>query len=58
MLMPNVYTIGIQWLENIEVQDDPQGQFKGETDSFDIQRVFNLIPSSLDLKEFYKIQNP
>jgi hypothetical protein len=55
MNMPNVYTIGVQWAENIEVENDPHGQFKGESDKFDIERFFKMITFNLDLKDVYKM---
>ena len=51
--MPNVYTLSIQWLENIEIQNDPNGLFKQDTTQFDIQKIFDLIHYKLDLNEFY-----
>jgi hypothetical protein len=51
--MPNVYTFGLQWLTNIEVQNDPLNQFQQETSREDIRRVFELLPATIDLSDFY-----
>jgi len=54
--MPNVYTIGLQWLQNVEIENDKLGRFKDEVDKKDIAAVLRLIPSQLDLSDFYQTQ--
>lgn len=51
---PNVYTIGIQWLQNIEIANDKYGRFQDETDKKDILTILELITSEIDLNDFYK----
>ena len=51
--MPNVYVMGLQWLDNVEVDEGLYGRIPGESSKSDIERVLNLITSSLDLNSFY-----
>jgi len=51
-----VYTIGIQWLQNVEIANDKYGRFQDETDKKDILTILELITSEIDLNDFYKTQ--
>jgi len=53
---PNVYTIGIQWLQNVEIANDKYGRFQDEIDKKDILTILELITSEIDLNDFYKTQ--
>ena len=54
--MPNVFTIGLQWIQNIEIENDKLGRFKEEVNKKDIEKILELIPCSLDLTDFYQTQ--
>ena len=51
--MPNVYTIGIQWFENIE---NNRGRL-GRTAKTDLEKFLDLITHSIDLADFYQMKN-
>ena len=54
--MPNVFTIGLQWIQNVEIEDDEFGRFKEEVNKKDIEKLLGLIPCTLDLTDFYQTQ--
>lgn len=54
--MPNVFTIGLQWIENIEIENDEFGRFKEDVNKKDIEKLLGLIPCTLDLTDFYQTQ--
>ena len=47
--MPNVYTLGFQWADNVNM-DDPNV----ETSKSDIERLLYMTPSELNLSDFYQ----
>lgn len=54
--MPNVYTIGLQWAQNIEIENDEHGRFREEVNKKDIERILNLIPPKIDLSDIYSTE--
>ena len=52
--MPNVFTIGLQWIQNVEIENDEFGRFKEEVNKKDIEKLLGLIPCTLDLTDFYQ----